>query len=45
MAAAAGIVVLVLLALTLLWRVYIHHASADQFREEDTVVSISHLAA
>jgi hypothetical protein len=40
-ASLAGIVVLLALALTLLWRVYVHHHQADPYdREEPATVEV-----
>jgi hypothetical protein len=36
-AALAGIVVVIALALTLLWRVYLHHEQADPYAREEPV--------
>jgi len=36
-ASLAGIVVLIALALTLLWRVYLHHHQADPYEREEAV--------
>ena len=36
-ASLAGIVVLIALALTLLWRVYLHHNQADPYEREEAV--------
>ncbi|HVE70697.1 MAG TPA: hypothetical protein VNI54_04955 [Thermoanaerobaculia bacterium] len=36
-AALAGIVVLIALALSLLWRVYLHHQQADPYSREEPV--------
>jgi hypothetical protein len=33
----AGIIVLIVLALTLLWRVYLHHRQADPYEREEPV--------
>ena len=37
LASLAGIVVLIALALTLLWRVYLHHHQADPYEREEPV--------
>lgn len=42
--AAVGMLVVAGLALTLMWRVYLHHQRAED-REEPTVVSLPHAAA
>ena len=36
-ASLAGIIVLIALALTLLWRVYVHHNQADPYEREEAV--------
>ena len=36
-ASLAGIIVLIALALTLLWRVYLHHNQADPYEREEAV--------
>ena len=36
-ASLAGIVVLIALALTLLWRVYLHHQQADPYDRDEPV--------
>lgn len=36
-ASLAGIVILIALALTLLWRVYLHHNQADPYQREEAV--------
>lgn len=36
-ASLAGIVVLIALALTLLWRVYLHHEQADPYDRDEPV--------
>ena len=36
-ASLAGIIVLIALAMTLLWRVYLHHRQADPYEREEPV--------
>lgn len=36
-ASLAGILLLIALALTLLWQVYLHHSQADPYDREDSV--------
>ncbi|MBV9478342.1 MAG: hypothetical protein JO315_19930 [Acidobacteria bacterium] len=38
LAAAVGIVLVLALALTLLWCVYVHHSRAEPFEHEDRAV-------
>ena len=37
MASLAGIILLIALALTLLWQVYLHHSRSDPYDREDSV--------